>query len=422
MSYERRLVDTELDELIPHLAAIALEGAKGVGKTATALQRAKTVIELDQPEQQALLVADPDRLEQSAIPILLDEWQRLPRAWDLVRRSVDRNSAGGRFLLAGSASPRDQPAHSGAGRIVRLRMRPLSLAERSLTATTVSLNEMFTGTKSRLTGSSSIGLREYSEEILASGFPGIRTLTPRARTMQLDGYIARVLDVEFLEQGYRVAKPASLRAWLTAYAAATATTASYNAILDAATAGDSDKPAKSTTMQYREMLSRLFLTDPVPGWIPALNPLTRLAQAPKHHLADPALSARLLGVTADSLLSGRTPRAMGHDGLLLGSLFESLVALSLRSYAQLHSASVHHLRTKDGDHEVDFIIEGSDRAVVALEVKLSPHVDDHDVVHLRWLAKKLGDQLVDAAVITTGSEAYRRSDGIAVIPLALLGP
>ncbi len=99
-----------------------------------------------------------------------------------------------------------------------------------------------------------------------------------------------------------------------------------------------------------------------------------------------------------------------------------MVALSLRVYAQHNSATVSHLRTKNGDHEVDFIVQGADRRVVAFEVKLSPLVDDKDVIHLKWLRNKLGPGLANAAVITTGTDAYRRADGIAVIPAALLAP
>jgi predicted AAA+ superfamily ATPase len=285
------------------------------------------------------------------------------------------------------------------------------------------LAALLRGNKGEIQGDSTIQLVDYANEIVASGFPGIRELPNRARTLQLDGYLARIADVEFLEQGFRLAKPASLRSWMTAYAAATATTASYASILDAATPGDSEKPAKSTVLQYREMLNRLFLLDQVPGWIPALNPLSRLAQAPKHHLVDPALAARLLGLSVDALIKGEQGASSRlPDGALLGSLFESLVALCLRVYAQPLSASVHHLRTQNGDHEVDFIIEGDDRRVVAMEVKLSPIIEDRDVVHLKWLANKLGSKLADSVVVTTGKHAYRRPDGIAVVPAALLGP
>ncbi len=423
LEYLPRIVDDELDELAQGLPAISLEGPKGVGKTATAQRRVRTTFALDELAARELLAADPGRLDRSPRPVLVDEWQRHPAVWDWVRRSVDRDPGASRFLLTGSATPVSAPPHSGAGRIVRIRMRPMTLTERGLQTPTVSLRALLSGERPPIDGDTTIDLPAYTEEILRSGFPAIRVLPPRPRRAQLDGYLARIVEHDFPEQGHLVRRPATLRAWLTAYAAATATTASYNAILDAATPGDTDKPAKTTTAAYRDVLSQIWLLDPVPGWLPARNPFTRLAQTPKHHLADPALAARLLGASDVSLLTGDLAGpAIPRDGTLLGALFESLVALSLRVYAQANEATVHHLRTRNGEHEIDFIVERDDHKVVALEVKLSATVDDSNVSHLHWLRKHLGPDLLDAAVITTGTFAYRRSDGIAVIPAALLAP
>jgi uncharacterized protein len=422
--YERRVIDDELDELLPQLPAIAIEGPKGVGKTETAKQRAATVLKLDDPAEASLLNADPQRLEREPTPILIDEWQRFPRSWDLVRRSVDENRTGGRFLLTGSATPKTPPTHSGAARIVRLRLRPLSLVERGLAdRPTVSLRELLSGAEATITGTATMELADYTEEILASGFPAIRGFVGRARMLQLDSYLARIVDSDMDEAGVKVRRPALLKGWLAAYAAASSTSTSYSTILDAATPGDADKPAKATTIAYREALTRLWLLDPVPGWIPEGNLLTRLAQAPKHHLADPALAARLLGATGSGLLRNTVSTGLKPaDGVLLGALFESLVTLSVRVYAQPLDATVHHLRTQNGDHEVDLIVEGADRRVVAFEVKLAADVTNNDVRHLTWLRERLGNRLADAAVITTGHHAYRRPDGIAVIPASLLGP
>jgi uncharacterized protein len=422
--YERRIIDDELDELLPQLPAIAIEGPKGVGKTETAKQRAATVLRLDEPAEASLLDADPQRLERERTPILIDEWQRFPRSWDLVRRSVDENRSGGRFLLTGSAAPSMPPTHSGAARIVRLRLRPLSLAERGLLdRPTVSLRELLNGNTPTINGTATMELADYTEEILASGFPAIRGFAGRARLLQLDSYLARIVDTDLHEAGVKVRRPALFKGWLAAYAAASSTTTAYSTILDAATPGDADKPAKATTIGYREALTRMWILDPVPGWIPERNLLTRLAQAPKHHLADPALAARLLGATATGLLRNTVSTGIAPaDGVLLGALFESLVTLSIRVYAQPLDATVHHLRTQNGDHEVDLIVEGTDRRVVALEVKLAADVTNNDVRHLIWLRKRLGDRLADAVVITTGHHAYRRPDGIAVIPASLLRP
>jgi predicted AAA+ superfamily ATPase len=231
----------------------------------------------------------------------------------------------------------------------------------------------------------------------------------------LDGYLHRVIDRDFPEQGVVVRRPETLRRWLAAYAAASSTTTNYSRILDAATAGEGSQPAKTTTIAYRDMLSQLWLLDPVPGWTHSRNPIRRLQQAQKHQLADPALAARLLNISAASLGSP----AGAH---LAGRLFESLATLTVRVAAQAAEATVGHLRTGNGDREIDLVVEAHDGQVVGIEVKLSGAVTDRDVRHLIWLRQQLPNEVVDLVVLTTGSQAYRRPDGVAIVPLALLGP
>lgn len=421
--YERRVVDAELDELMQSLAALAIEGAKGVGKTATAMQRAASVRALEDPAQRRIAVADPARLLDGKGPILVDEWQYLPETWDLVRRAVDDGAEPGRFLLTGSSQPRERGSHSGAARIVSLRMRPLALSERGLATPTVSVSALLSGKRPPVAGACATRLEDYVDEIVAPGFPGLRSLSGRALRAQLDGYVQRVVDRDFAELGHRVRDPVALRRWMTAYAAASSTTASFETIRDAATGGHGEKPAKTTTIPYRDVLERLWILDPVPAWLPTRNRIARLSSPPKHQLADPALAASLLGVDAGALLEGRpTGPPVPRDETLLGALFESLVTLSLRTYAQAAEARVGHLRTAGGAYEVDLILERADGRVVAVEVKLARSVSDRDTAQLRWLAERIGDELLDAVVVTTGPEAYRRADGIAVVPAALLGP
>lgn len=421
--YVRRIVDLELDALLPALPAIALEGAKGVGKTATATRRALTVHELDRPGALELATADPYRLIAGQAPVLIDEWQRLPISWDLVRRAVDNDPAPSQFLLTGSATPRDPGTHSGAGRIIRIQMRPLTLAERTGTGASVSLAALLNGQRAAITGSTQFCLQDYASEICASGFPGLRALPERATRAQLDGYLDRIIDRDFPDMNGTIRSPAPLRHWLAAYAAATSTTASYDVVRDAATPGQAGKPAKATTQIYRDILRRLWIADPVSAWLPTRSHLRRLGSAPKHHLVDPALAARLLGASVGALLEARpTQPVVGRDTTLLGQLFESLVTLDLRVYAQGAEARVRHLRTHAGEHEVDLIVERDDHRVIAVEVKLAHTVKERDVRHLHWLAEQIGEDLLDAVVVTTGTDAYRRKDGIAVVPAALLGP
>ena len=420
--YRRRVVDDQLDALFPVLPALSIDGPKGVGKTSTALERASSVFELDSPEVLEVVRADPGRLATAARPVVVDEWQRFPAAWDVIRRAVDRDGSAGQFILTGSASPTSPPTHSGAARIVPIRMRPLTLPERGVEVPTVSLAALLNGDRPDVVGATGVGLEQYVEEILASGFPGIRRASGRARRELINGYVQLVIDRDFPDAGRQIRNPAALRRWMAAYAAASSTTASYYTIRDAAS-HRMETPAKTTTQAYRDTLERIWVLDPIPAWIPSHSHLTRLNEQSKHHLCDPALAAALVRANADTLLSGSGGDvAIVRDGTFLGALFESLVALDVRVFAQAAEAAVFHLRTKAGEHEIDFIVERPDGRVVAIEAKLSTTVDDSDVEHLRWLSGRIGDQLLDAVVVTTGSDAYRRQDGIAVIPLSLLGP
>lgn len=160
--------------------------------------------------------------------------------------------------------------------------------------------------------------------------------------------------------------------------------------------GDGAQPAKTTTIVYRDLLSRLWILDPVPAWAPRRTQISRLQQVAKHQLADPALTASLLRLTADALVSGA-------GAGMPGPLFESLATLGVRVAAQAGSATVGHLRTRNGDHEVDLVVEGADGQVLGIEVKLSASVQDRDVRHLLWLREQLGVDVVDWVSSRPGS-------------------
>lgn len=420
-SYIRRTIDQELDDLFVDLPAILLDGPKGVGKTRTAVERCTngSIRRLDLIPERQIMEADPFIIRTDNRPTLIDEWQRVPEVFDAVRRLVDENGAGGQFLLTGSA-PWPHATHSGAGRIVSMRMRPLTLQERLGLNPTVSMRDLLTGS-AVIAGSSTLTLADYTSAIVAGGFPGMQHLTPRARARQLDGYINRIVDHDLPELGRAVRHPERVLAWLRAYGAATATITQWDKIRNSATPGEGDKPSKPSTMVYRELLTKLRILDPLEAWSPSKNHMKNLTLGPKHYLADPALAARLVRLSASKLLTGDGPtRPVPADGTYLGALFESLVALSVRTYAQLHDARVYHMRTERGRHEIDFIVESED-GILAIEAKLAPTVDGNDVAHLKWLKKQIGPSCLDMMIVTTGMEAYRRADGVAVVPLALLG-
>src|SRR6478735_2423881 len=282
MAYQRRILDSELDHLLQPLPALAIEGPKGVGKTETASRRAATIRKLDEADSLELAHADPRRLLQAETPVLIDEWQLLPEIWDLVRRSVDLGAAPASYLLTGSTSPDGRGRHSGAGRIPMIRMRPLTLVERWDSQGTVSLAELLEGKLPPLEGSTAVTLEDYVDEILASGFPGLRGLSGRALRLQLDSYADRIVDRDFPELGYQVRNPRALRRWMAAYAAATATTTSFDKIRTAATGSERASPSKDSAQSYRSILERLWILDPVPAWQPTRNHLSRLSAGPKY--------------------------------------------------------------------------------------------------------------------------------------------
>lgn len=415
-SYITRVVDAELDRLLPHLAAVLLDGPKAVGKTRTAERRTATHRRLDDAASSAAVRADPSTVAADDPPVLIDEWQHVPAVWDAVRRAVDAGAEPGSFILTGSAPT--GATHTGAGRIHTVRMRPLTVAERGLQAPTVSIAGMLTGACPPIGGRTSVGLADYVDQIVCGGLPGLRGLPAVARTVALDGYIDRIVEREMPDAGHRINRPETLRGWLTAYAAATATTTSFQKIRDAAVGGT---PAKATVQAYTDTLTALRVLDPVPAWSPTGNQLRRVATSPKHHLADPALAARLLRLSSRSLIVGAPPLPIQRNSTILGGLIESLATLSIRTYAQAAGAATHHFRDRNGRHELDLVLVADD-GIIPIEVKTATAARTDDFSHIDWIRRLLGDDVIDSLLVTTGPEAYRAPNGTAVVPLALLGP
>lgn len=231
----------------------------------------------------------------------------------------------------------------------------------------------------------------------------------RAQRALVDGYLRRIIDRDVPEAGREVRNPAALRGWLDAYTAATSTTASYETIRDAAKPEQGDKPARTTTGPYRDVLTRLWIVDPIGAWAPTRNHLAKLQRRTQAPPCRPGAGSTFGGCRVDGLLAGedggpRVPR----DGTLLGALFESLVTLDVRVYAQAAEAQVRHLRTKGGEREVDLIVARDDQRIVAIEVKLSATVGDDDVRQLRWLADRLGP---DSSTPQSSRPGRMRTDG-----------
>ncbi|MCL2163735.1 MAG: AAA family ATPase [Oscillospiraceae bacterium] len=423
-----RLIEPYLTNLMKDFPAIAIDGLKGVGKTVSTKRIAATAFELDKPNDFDQITNIPDILVSVNSPVLIDEWQRIPSVWDFVRRAVDDGVKPGTFLLTGSISSTDTNIHSGAGRIIRRKMYPLSLAERDIEKPTVLISDLFSAAKpfkASISGKTDIGGRDYIYEIIASGLPDFRHYSSENRKIAFESFFANLLSHDFRLQGIRLRQPETLLRWLRAYAAAVSTDAGYSEILDASTAGEGNKPAAKTTIFYREALENLWLLNELTPWIDGEGFFSGLKLSPKHYLADPALAVYLLNLD-EKILSGGygwPPLAEIFNekyGSVIGRLFEALIHLCLSTYTAVNNAKLFFAKTYKGDHEVDFVLQKGSR-VIACEVKFAPTVNDSDGKHLRWFMHKVGNDCQDAILITTGKIAYRRKDGIAVVPAALLG-
>jgi predicted AAA+ superfamily ATPase len=418
----KRLMEPAILNMSLALPAIAIDGPKAVGKTWIGKNLAKTVLEFDRRETRALFEANSSMIGESKKPVLIDEWQKTPEVWDTVRRLVDDDSSPSQFLLAGSAYPKGAGVHSGAGRIVHVRLHPLSLQERFDTKSGLSVSEIFTGNfPSGIFGKTEITFEDYLSEIMSSGFPAIHNADVQARQALIEGYLDNILTREANENGYQVRRPNTFRYWLRAFASAVGTESGYTEILDSATPGERHKPAKSTANSYRDTLTNLWLLEELDPWLPPEGNFNRLKMTPKHYLTDPALEAALLGIDKGMILSTRANTGFDEKyGSITGRLFESLVGQSLRTYAAVNGAKLNYFKTLDSAHEVDFILSKGARAI-GVEVKLRASVDSADAKQLNWLADSYGENMVAKIIVTTGENAYvREQDGVIVCPAALL--
>ena len=423
-----RLIEPYLLNIMKTFPAIALDGLKGVGKTVSTKRIASTVFELDKPKDYDQIINIPDLIVSEKHPVLIDEWQRIPQVWDYIRRAVDDGAKPGSFLLTGSISGTDTNIHSGAARIIRKRMYPLSLSERAVEKPTVSISNLFSTPKpfySDISGKTDFCSKDYLYEIAASGLPGFRHYNLESRKTAFESFFANILTHDFRQQGIRLRQPETMLRWLRAFAAAISTDAGYSEILDASTAGEGSKPAAKTTIAYREALENLWLLDELAPWLDGENYFAGLKLSPKHYLADPAIAAYLLNLDEKILAGGNgwpsgVERFDAKYGSIIGRLFEALIHLSLNTYTSVNNAKLFYLKTYKGDREVDFIIQ-KNSTVIACEVKFAPTADASDGKHLKWFMEKTGADCIDAMIITTGSIAYRRNDGIAVVPAVLLG-
>ena len=409
MTYRARIADRELVRRLDANGAVVIEGAKACGKTATARQVAASEVLLDSDENaRRALAVDPALVLEGAVPRLLDEWQIEPAIWNHVRRAIDDRGTSGQFILTGSAVPADDIVrHTGAGRLTRLHLRPMSLFETGHSAGVVSLQQLLGGhSAARL--ESELPLSQLAEHIAVGGWPAHLQRSVNQSLQANRDYLNEIRRVDVARVDGVRRDPVKVGRFLHSFARHVATYA-------AASTMDADLN-NHTADAYLSALERLMIIEDQPAWAPHLRSRSRLRGAPKRHYVDPSLAVAALRADPESLL---------RDLNLFGFLFESLVIRDLRIYAQHSDAEVLQYRDNTG-LEVDAIVQRSDGPWAAFEVKLGTGMIDYAAANLLRFAARVDTSRSRSpaalAVIVARGYGYVRPDGIHVIPIGALGP
>lgn len=402
-----RAADPVLAELLRDHAAILVTGPRATGKSTTAERQVASVISLQDDRRRVAFAADPlVALRLAKKPVLIDEWQLVPGCLSATKLLVDENPAPGQFVLTGSVrDDLDSPVWPGTGRLIRLSMYGLTQREilgnsrSKCWLTRVLHGELPDNIRSPLT------IANYIELALTSGFPepALR-LRELAKTRWLASYVDQLItrDTKDIDAGR---DPIRLRRYLRALALNSAGTVDDTTLWRAAQIN------KKTAAAYDRLLQNLLIAESLPAW--TTNRLHRMALAPKRYLVDPGLFVGILGISHAEVMT---------DGDLMGRVIDTFVTAQIRSELALMTPApqLHHLRTSQGRHEVDLVIEVGARKIVALEIKAGASPSRDDSNHLRWLKAELGSDMIAGILFHTGSETFPIEPGIVATPIAAL--
>ena len=425
--YLPRVIDLAIEENLRIFGAVSVEGPKYCGKTWSSLAHANSVTYIMDPagnysnRERARL--DPALALAGEAPHLIDEWQEVPGIWDAVRFDVDQASGTGKYILAGSVTPRrDSYVHSGTGRIAIVRMRPMSLFESGDSTAAVSLGDMFSGV-SFAPFSADIDLDRLIGVTVRGGWPETLKLSIEQAGRISTEYLNTILKNELFGGSSTRRNPQKLRAMFRALARNTASTASISTLaldIDGASrqAQDSDevKLSRQTANDYLEDLKRIFVVEDIPGWSPGARSKTRIRMAPKRVFADPSLAIAALGLTRASL---------ANDLNTYGFMFENLCLRDLAVYSERYGGRLYHYRD-NSNAEIDAVVEMPDGAWGAFEIKLGEHQVEAAAKKLRSICNKLVSNGAPVpacmCIITGGGFGRQRDDGVYVVPINAIKP
>ena len=411
------MCDQELQIALQSSGAVLIEGAKWCGKTRTASIVAKSILYMQDPDNsasyQAMADTKPSLLLKGEAPRLIDEWQMAPVLWDAVRFEVDKRGDVGQFILTGSSVPADNvTAHTGTGRFSRMLMRPMSLFESNESNGTVSLGDLFDGNQA-VESMSGLSIEKIAFALCRGGWPASVLKNETSALRMSRDYVEAVINHDVSRVDDVEKNPERVRLLLRSLARNVATLASIQTIkndIEATDVSISDK----TISSYHNALRRIFVVEDLPAWLPSMRSRSAIRTSAKRHFVDPSIATAVLRTNPEGLL---------NDFNTFGFLFESLCTRDIRIYAQAIDGDVFHYRDKSG-LESDLIVRLRDGRWAAIEVKLGNKQIEEASQNLLTLKAKIDEDKMGQAsflmVITGGQYAYRRNDGVLVVPIGCL--
>lgn len=417
--YIPRIVDAAVERYLATMGAVCIEGPKWCGKTWTSSYHSNSDFLVGNPDNnfqnRALAEMSPALVLEGETPRLIDEWQEVPPLWDAVRYTVDQRGKKGQFILTGSATPKRKGVlHSGAGRIGKLRMRPMSLYESGDSSGKVSLHELCDGKLTpAITGE--VDLRMLARLTVRGGWPGNLDIDDADISLLPGEYLDAVIDddVNRVDETRRDSR--KVRLLLRSLARNESTTATNRTLKNDIKEIDDEDIDVETVATYLDIFNRLFLTDNQQPYSTKLRSSVRVKQAEKRHFCDPSLACALLKVTPERLIG---------DLATFGFLFEALCERDLKIYAESFGATLYHYQDYAGN-EIDAIIELPDGSWCGIEIKLGANKIEEaakNLIHIRDEIDKDEGKAPSALIVLCGlsNAAYQRPDGVYVVPLTAL--
>lgn len=422
MAYKQRVADALLERKLQGKGAVLIEGPKWCGKTTTAKQIAKSVLDLGDSDvfnqSERMIALSASTLLEGATPRLIDEWQTLPALWDSIRTAVDKRSEFAQFILTGSAvPPKEKTRHSGTGRIGRLRMRPMSLWESGESDGRVSLSALFNGEQiDVLHCENDLNLLAFLT--CRGGWPQATLLSGELALDQAIDYYEAVTNTDIQRVDDVKRSPERARMLLRSYARNIATQTPYSTLRADMLQHDSQTLNEDTVIDYADALRKIFVIEDSEAWNPNLRSKTAIRTSDTRYFVDPSIAAAALGIGPNDLI---------NDLQTFGLLFENLVVRDLRVYADALNGKIYHYRDANG-LECDAVLHRRDGSYGLIEVKLGGTDNiDAGATTLNKLATNIDTSKMKApafmmVVIGVGPYAYQRPDGVYVIPINLLKP